>query len=402
MSDFTRRRTRALAVCAGVAAYAVTGGLANAADTPKAGTTESAAQISAIDRERMDRQAPLIKAAGTIQDAIDENAKTSAKSGFASIVLGDDSVVLRWKGQVPASVQSAIDLARSAVSVDVRSARHSREQLTHAAEAVKRGLSQGAQRRSFSVLIPADGDGLSVEVEGDVTSARADVPAVGLPVDVRAGEVPRPLGRLDDTSPFYGGGRIVNTDNGARCTAGFAVTNGWTNYLITAGHCGRPGGGWANGNRTVNIGTASTENVYDDLLLIPTSASGRMFDGAYGNNYSTRFISGFDRVYPNEWMCTSGSVTGNVCSVQADTSQVVSYCGIDAYGNNECYGDMFRGWSRSGAVAGQPGDSGGPVYSVSGTNGIAKGIISGGAYNGTLVVFQDFWTANQLWGVRPK
>jgi hypothetical protein len=101
-------------------------------------------------------------------------------------------------------------------------------------------------------------------------------------------------------------------------------------------------------------------------------------------------------------MCTAGSVTGNVCSVQADTSRVYSYCGWDAYGNWECFGDMFVGWSRSGAVASQPGDSGGPVYSVSGSYGIAKGIISGSGNGGTKVIFQDFWTANAIWGVRPR
>jgi hypothetical protein len=299
-------------------------------------------------------------------------------------------------------VQSAVDRAAKDVAVELRSARHSLAQLTHAADAAKRGMHKDAHGAPFTVLIPSDGDALGVEVEGDVTKARAAVRSVGVPVEVSYSKNARPAGRYDDTAPFYGGGRILNAYNGAGCTAGFAVTNGYSNFLITAGHCGHPGGAWYNGNWALNIGTANTENVYDDLLLIPTNSSGRIFDGASGNAYSTRWISGFDRVYPNEWMCVSGATTGNVCSIQADTTQVYSYCGTDAYGNWECYGDMFRGWSRSGAVAVQPGDSGGPVYSVSGSNGIAKGIISGQGNGGTKVIFQDFWTANVIWGVRPR
>jgi hypothetical protein len=401
MTSFTSGRAWTVLIATLAATGAASGSLAQAADPPKPGTAPPA-QISSLDRDRMERQAPLVKAAGIISTAVDAYAASAAHSGFTSIVLADDAVVVRWQGAVPSEVQAAIDRARQDVAVEVRSARHSLAQLTNAAAAAKRALHQSADKAPFTVLIPSDGDGLGVEVEGDVAKARGALRSVGMPVDVRYERNARPAGRYDDTAPFYGGGRILNADNGAGCTAGFAVTNGWTNFLITAGHCGRPGGGWYNGNWNLFIGTANTEHLNYDLLLVPANSSGRIFDGASGNAYSTRWISGFDRVYPNEWMCVSGATTGNVCSIQADTTQVYSYCSNDAYGNWECYGDMFRGWSRSGAVAVQPGDSGGPVYSVSGSNGIAKGIISGQGNGGTKVIFQDFWTANVIWGVRPR
>lgn len=76
------------------------------------------------------------------------------------------------------------------------------------------------------------------------------------------------------------------------------------------------------------------------------------------------------------------------------------YCAKDGV---ECYGGMFLGWQRDGRVAAQKGDSGGPVYRVSGsTTAQAKGTISGASDDGTMVVFQDFWTANQDFGIRPK
>jgi hypothetical protein len=93
-------------------------------------------------------------------------------------------------------------------------------------------------------------------------------------------------------------------------------------------------------------------------------------------------------------------MTGEVCGVQVDTSTAYSYCGtVPAWGNYECYGGMYRAYQRSGLRAAQPGDSGGPVYNY---NRSATGIISGTNSSGTTVIFQDFHTVNQIWGVVPK
>ncbi len=60
---------------------------------------------------------------------------------------------------------------------------------------------------------------------------------------------------------------------------------------------------------------------------------------------------------------------------------------------------MYRANQRAGLRAVQHGDSGGPVYNY---NRSAMGIISGQGNSGRTVIFQDFHTINQNWGVVPK
>ena len=60
---------------------------------------------------------------------------------------------------------------------------------------------------------------------------------------------------------------------------------------------------------------------------------------------------------------------------------------------------MYRAYQRAGLRAVQSGDSGGPVYNY---NRSAMGIISGQRDDGRTVIFQDFHTINEIWGVVPK
>ena len=61
---------------------------------------------------------------------------------------------------------------------------------------------------------------------------------------------------------------------------------------------------------------------------------------------------------------------------------------------------MIQAWKRDGGVAGRPGDSGGPVFSLNGDRVVAKGTITGGDL-GSMLLFQDFGTAYSVWGVTP-
>ena len=86
-------------------------------------------------------------------------------------------------------------------------------------------------------------------------------------------------------------------------------------------------------------------------------------------------VNGWSHPYHNEYLCTSGSFTGEVCGVRVDTSTAYSYCSNNPWGVYECYGGMYRAWQNAGLRAVQSGDSGGPVYNY---NRSAMGIISGG------------------------
>lgn len=409
MSDRTKLNaaiTTVLAVIVAGGGVITTTDAANAADAAKPGSTDSGLQLSSVDRERMQRQKPLIAAADIIQAAVDEDTRANRLSGYSSISLGESSVVLRWKGALPHAVEAAVEQAREDVAVEVVGARHTNAQMQAKAAQVQQATKKLADGVRFAVSMPIEGDKVRVEVEGDViTKVKTGLAALDLPVQVTYGDVPEPAGRLNDTAPYYGGGRIANNSSGDRCTSGFAVTH-WSggSYLVTAGHCGWPGAVFSNGladtgNWSQRVGTASQEHVAYDLLLIPASSSGYVFNNRWGYSDSIMKVNGWAHPYHNEYVCTSGSYTGEVCGVQVDTSSAYSYCGYASYNAYECYSGMYRAYQRAGLRAAQGGDSGGPVYNY---NRSAMGIISGGNTSGTMVIFQDFHTVNQIWGVVPK
>lgn len=400
--------TTVFAVIAAGGGVIATADAANAADAAKPGITDSGLRLSSVDRERMERQKPLIAAADIIQAAVDKDAQANRLSGYSSIALGERSVVLRWKGALPRAVEAAVEQAREDVAVEVVGARHSNAQMQAKAAQVQQATKKLAGGVPFAVSMPIEGNKVRVEVEGDVvTKVKSGLPALDLPVEVTYGEVPEPAGRLNDTAPYYGGGRIANNSSGQRCTTGFAVTH-WSgaSSLVTAGHCGWPGAVFSNGladnvppDWSQRVGTASQEHVSFDLLLIPASSSGYVFNNRWGYSDSIMKVNGWAHPYHNEYMCTSGSYTGEVCGVQVDTSSAYSYCGYASYNAYECWSGMYRAYQRAGLRAVQSGDSGGPVYNY---NRSAMGIISGQSNSGRTVIFQDFHTINQIWGVVPK
>ena len=94
----------------------------------------------------------------------------------------------------------------------------------------------------------------------------------GVPVEVVPGDAITPAcGRMSDTAPYYGGGRINNT-RGGFCIAGFGVrTPSGREYILRAGHCGNPMHEFYNGDWTRSLGFVISEETAADLLLISTS-----------------------------------------------------------------------------------------------------------------------------------
>lgn len=377
------------------------------ADT--AGTAASTAAASDEARDRMAAQAPLSAAAGDIQDVVDRGHDT----GYAGIGLEDDGVVVWWQGTPPAAVRRAVREARRDVDVRVVAAAHSRAELEAAAQELADHIAAHPEQGYHGVEIAYDGSGLVLDaapstsrrsvvngLPAEVASA-TDVPA-SVPVRVQEKEPLVPTGRLNDVAPFYGGARINNNDNTAACTAGWPVRIGSTEYMLTAGHCGRPGGGWNNGDDTAFIGTATHEHVAHDLLLVQTNVANRMWDGPIGAGEFTKTVVGSDHTFPGEWVCASGSVSGARCDYVVTSTFAFSVDGaLDVYGNPETWNDLVLADYCCGA-AGIPGDSGGPVFGLSGSDAvIAKGTITGFWGGGSQLIFQDFITAQNDFGIVP-
>jgi hypothetical protein len=354
--------------------------------------------------QKMQAQAPLAEAAGVISAAV--HAQAALTSGYAGIALEDQKVVLWWKGPQPRALQQALAKARRIGAIEVRPAAHSHKELRAAAEIVSRQMKADAASPVHTVDIAVDGSGLHLVTDRDVGEARAWLPAIGVPIELETRSAVQLTSRYHDTLPFWGGAAILNPEVGVRCTSGFAVTNGFTNYLLTAGHCGRPGGPWYNGDWSIQIGTASAENVAHDLLLIPTISGGRIYDGGVGVGEFSKGVAGWNWVYANEWVCQSGSTSGAVCGIQNTSDFTYSFCAVDPYGHRECYNDLILARRPDNGVAARPGDSGGPVFTLYGSaRVVAKGTVTGVASDlfcsQCYLIYQDFGTAWRDFGIWP-
>lgn len=407
-----KRRMRLLGMCVTVVAALSTGVLPASGSTGTTGTpsqskpetsaAEAAALTDAEARAGAEAQAPLVAAASRIQRAVD----SGHDAGYAGIGLEDDHVVVWWKGARPAAVRRAISEARRTVTVRVEPAAHSRAELEAAAQEATDFITAHPDAGYHSVEVAYDGSEVVVNV--DPASGRSattaalpsamDLPA-GVPVRVQAKAPADLTGRLDDGPPYWGGGRITNTDNGGQCTAGWPVFQGGTEYMLTAGHCGRSGGGWNNGNNTRFFGTGSQEHVAHDLLLVRADVGPRMWDGGVGSGEFTKHVAGSGHTFPGEGLCASGSISGVQCGYTVTSTFTFSFLGQDVYGNWETYEDLVLA-SYCCGTASRRGDSGGPVFAVSGASDvIAKGTITGVADGGATLIFQDFVTAQNDFGI---
>ncbi|MEV4314962.1 hypothetical protein [Actinocrispum sp. NPDC049592] len=352
-------------------------------------------------RAKMLAQQPIKAAASRIQRTID----SADSAGFAGVGIGEGHVTVWWKGNPPAAVQDTIAEVRRTAKVDLVAAAHSRAELTAAAGQVKQYIKANPKSPYYGVEIAYNGSGLTVDADkADGKLSAAALPsALAVPAGIRVNvtESARPTlttGRLNDTAPYWGGGRIQSNDGGWYCTAGFPVSDGGISYMLTAGHCGRPNGSWNNGDDSAYFGTGRYENPKHDILLIYASVGGRMWDGGVGSGEFSKGVAGSDYNFPGEMLCTSGSTTGALCNFRTGENFQFSYCYTDDYGNYECYDDLLLADQLDGRPGSQGGDSGGPVFSLSGTDHvIAEGTISG--VRGSQLIFQDFLTAQRDFGI---
>ncbi|MEU9886374.1 trypsin-like serine protease [Sphaerisporangium sp. NPDC051011] len=189
------------------------------------------------------------------------------------------------------------------------------------------------------------------------------------------------------------------SNNYVGCTGGFAVQgyDGYK-YILTASHCGKPGHWFVDGVENDWVGQVQYENTGHDTMLISSNARGWIWDGPVVTNQQKQ-VYGWDWVYPKEQFCSSGSNTGVRCGLEQHDF-TAWYCDWDAYGRWECYNDLIEAHQINGLRATQPGDSGGPVFTLSGAGVIAKGIISGHGVSQNIMYFQDFATARNDFPIR--
>src|SRR5215469_9757344 len=206
--------------------------------------------------------------------------------------------------------------------------------------------------------------------------------------------------RYSDVSAWNGGDFIYhqNSTQASNCTSGIPVHNvtTGTQYMLTASHCfwvyANNGVGttvhngyveddfsiYPNSSKTL-IGNVTTDSDISanttslDVALIQVASSTVDFDAAW-NSTGRAVQIGTSNNDTGDQVCTSGAFDGQVCGLviqQVDAKKCVD----DGCGTF-CVDHLAEAESNtSGVVAAGTGDSGGPVYSYSGSNLLANGMI---------------------------
>lgn len=182
-----------------------------------------------------------------------------------------------------------------------------------------------------------------------------------------AGAVQRLAGRLADTPPFFGGGRIC-TDTGA-CSTGFYIDSATRGtVMLTAGHCGVNGDPVLNGNEQLVVGLIEGRSFPNpDLAVIDGNTyAARSFSA--NDNSSSKAISNAVNPTTGVTYCQMGWVSRRVCS---------SYSSLNAQFCDEAgctNGLAFTSRPCSSGPLGQEGDSGGGVFKEASGTLSARGV----------------------------
>jgi hypothetical protein len=202
--------------------------------------------------------------------------------------------------------------------------------------------------------------------------------------------------RYDDSNPFWGGSAIQVGPGGADCTSGFNVVIGGVAKLTTAGHCVFEGGSglvYTGGGTyigTTSIWTFANGANLDAAIVVPQNyqvAASVIYTG----QVAARQVAGSQRVYQPSTSynkCLAGRFTNETCNlrlfgagwsvpVQPGITQTL---------------DVYQSLTSVGTF----GDSGGPVYSLTGAGkAVAWGIFQG-KYSGNPTLLSVSRTKNVI------
>lgn len=308
-----------------------------------------------------------------------EAVPAGSSSGVSNIVVDAKHSALRvyWKGAVSAGVSAEIAAAaKDGFTVTTIPAPYRADELKAEVNRLADTYLKGGQ--IISVAPRTDGSGVEVGAKASTAATRDSLKATiasSMPVDmVEQPTAQVSLGRYDDSPPFWGGGYMERAGITA-CTTGFAVTgnNAASDYILTAAHCGE--GTWSTGGGSIIGNTIPTRDVSHDTELIQTAAAGGVYSGgsiAGEAQQSSRAVVGASSNRTGDLVCTSGSFSGEICNVQVvGTGQTVTFDGFATVR------DLVRAESQVDQAVGGNGDSGGPVFSLSGTNAVARGTMTG-------------------------
>jgi streptogrisin B len=229
-----------------------------------------------------------------------------------------------------------------------------------------RGIAWHVDEASDQVVVTADRSVSKAEVSSIKRSVGDDAAAVRVE---RTTGVFRPLIAAGDA--IYG--------KRHRCSLGFNVVQGSTNFFLTAGHCGKVSKQWwADSSRSTLIGPT-----------IDYSFPGNDYALVRYDNTSLSHPGGFTaaNAFVGERVTRTGATTGTHSGTVTALNVTVRYQG----------GGTVSGLIQT-TVCAEPGDSGGPLYDGTKAVGITSGG-SGDCDSGGTTFFQPVTEAVKAYGV---
>ncbi|MFE7872012.1 hypothetical protein [Micromonospora humida] len=401
--------------------------VASAAPTNPSTTSDDPQSTDNLDPAllaEMRRQNGLQPALTAIWDAQMQNPN----SGFAGVAYEGDGLTLYWKGALTPGMSAALDTGRTFGPVTVKAAANSEAELHAAGNKIHSAIDRHSGSDIQSISYAPDGSGLKISRGPEATrgeparmirsdnSDQASVEQilaeaqVDVPVQVTDATEPLDLlsSRLDDNSPWNGGGRWESwrgLDHRMNCTTGFGVHSGGRSYVLSAGHCATPPDDAYQGKYGAafdEMGPVYDDDWRSDLLLINAPGWYLIFDGS-ATTSTTKAVRSWGYWAANELVCQSGMTSGTVCGIKQQSSTDIRVSCNTPDSDGDCdytiYG-LIKSTQTSGSTAARGGDSGGPVFTLDGTGVRAKGIVSGGG--GTTLYFQDWADVIRVYGAYPN
>ncbi|MGC9540470.1 S1 family peptidase [Streptomyces sp. UG1] len=277
--------------------------------------------------------------------------------------LGDSRTAGSWIG---ADGKPVVAVTDEAAAAEVRKAGAEAKMVDHSMDELNSATStlRSAPRVAGTAWV-MDYRSNEVVVKGDSTVSAGDWSRMTDLADGMGGMVR--MERTEGTFTTRLNGALPMLSTAGRCSAGFNVTDGQRDFILTAGHCGPDGSVWfADNQGRQQIGQTVRQNFPGGDFSLVQYASGKAGAGAevvsIGDDKGVRITGAADpavgqRVFRSG--STSGLRNGEVTALNA----TVNYPEGTVTGLIETN------------VCAEPGDSGGPMFS----EGIALGVTSGGS-----------------------
>ncbi|QOV40655.1 S1 family peptidase [Streptomyces ferrugineus] len=277
--------------------------------------------------------------------------------------LGDSRTAGSWIG---ADGKPVVAVTDEAAAAEVRKAGAEAKMVDHSMDKLNSATStlRSAPRVAGTAWV-MDYRSNEVVVKGDSTVSAGDWSRMTDLADGMGGMVR--MERTEGTFTTRLNGALPLLSTAGRCSAGFNVTDGQRDFILTAGHCGPDGSVWfADNQGRREIGQTVRQNFPGGDFSLVQYASGKAGAGAevvsIGDDKGVRITGAADpavgqRVFRSG--STSGLRGGEVTALNA----TVNYPEGTVTGLIETN------------VCAEPGDSGGPMFS----EGVALGVTSGGS-----------------------